>query len=173
MLYHENSTCGGLSALQHCLAREKGDAALCPSPVASLSPGGRQLSDDTIKRPRGRPRLENPKGHVLQVRCTADEYEGIEQAAADTGMEIGEYLRDRLRGSKQPRSTRVPEVDRDGLAQVLAELHELGPWLNDLARAANTGEGLPTAAELAEIRTRTDGMRAALMAALGKQSFHG
>ena len=128
------------------------------------------MSDKTAKRSRGRPRLENPRRYVLQVRCTADEHATITQAATDAGIEVADLIRDQAVKGRPPRSIRKPRVVREKLAQVLTELHELGPWLNDLAWAANTGQGLPTTTELTKLRARTEHMRDLLNDALGSRA---
>lgn len=130
------------------------------------SPQEEAVSEEATRRSRGRPRLANPRRHVLHVRCTADEHAAIHQAAADAGIEVADFLRDQVVRGRPLRSIRRPKVDREQLAQVLAELHQLGPWLNDLARAANAGERLPKASELAEITARTRHMRDLLNQAL-------
>ena len=125
------------------------------------------MSEDTTRRPRGRPQVANPRRRVLHVRCTAEEHAAIHQAAAEAGIEVADFVRDRMVKGKPPRSIRRPGVDRQQLGQVLAELHQVGPWLNDLARAANAGQGLPTGSEMTEILARTRHMRDLLNQALG------
>jgi HAMP domain-containing protein len=62
---------------------------------------------------------------------------------------------------------RRPQVDRAELARVLAALGRLGSNVNQLARAANTGE-IPARDELADAAVATREMRDALMRALGR-----
>ena len=168
MRYHNKSPLG-LSCDPTRLPREKGTLRFAPLPL-DPSPKEEAVSDDTPKRPRGRPRLANPRRHVLHVRCTADEAATLDQIAAEAGMTVPDFMRDHGLWGKPPRSVRQPRVDREKLAQVLAELNELGPVMNDYARAVNTHGTLPTTAELVEIAARTKRMCKLLNDALGSRT---
>ena len=128
------------------------------------------MTGDTTKRPRGRPRLAEPRRHVLHVRCTEAEHDEIHQAAAAIGVDVADFMRDQVTNRRPPRSIQQPRVDRVKLAQVLAELQELGPLANAQARAVNTGETLPTTAELVETTARIKRMRDLLADALGSHA---
>jgi uncharacterized protein (DUF1778 family) len=103
----------------------------------------------------------------VDVRCTDAELAAITAAAARAGMTVGAFMRHQAIGTAGPRAVRRPQVDRAELARVLAALGRLGSNVNQLARAANTGE-IPARDELADAAVATREMRDALMRALGR-----
>lgn len=49
-----------------------------------------------MSRPPGRPRLDNPRNHDLDIRLTADEHAAITAAAAKAGVTPSAWARDKL-----------------------------------------------------------------------------
>jgi hypothetical protein len=103
---------------------------------------------------------------LLPVRCTAEELHELRAAKEAGGFDtMADFIRARcLRTSRAPR---VPLVDRQQLARLLAEAGKIGSNVNQLARVANTHGELPTAAELETIWREVSAIRSALMGALG------
>ncbi len=102
----------------------------------------------------------------LPVRCTAEELAELRAVARNSGFaSVGELVR--VRCLRSGRAPRVPLVDRQQLARVLAQAGKIGSNVNQLARVANTNGELPSARELESIWQEVNAMRSALMAALG------
>lgn len=106
---------------------------------------------------------------VLAVRCTDAEAAAITAAAAQAGMSVGSYLRQQATGSRGPRAIPRPQVDRVELARALAQLGRPASNVNQLARAANSGE-IPAREELETTATALRDVCAAIMRALGRQA---
>ncbi len=107
------------------------------------------------------------RSRLVAVRCTDAELATITTAAARAGMTVGAFMRHQAIGTPGPRALRRPQVDRAELARVLAALGRFGSNVNQLARAANSGD-IPARDELTEAATATLDMRAMLMRALGR-----
>lgn len=86
----------------------------------------------------------------LTIRVTADERAQIEQAADIAGITPTEFLRRRALSQKVTPARRRSEPER--LAAVA--LIGIGNNLNQLARHANAGWGLPVRGQLEELLTR-------------------
>jgi HAMP domain-containing protein len=82
-------------------------------------------------------------------------------------MTVGAFMRHQAIGTPGPRSVRRPQVDRAALARVLAAFGRIGSNVNQLARAANSGE-IPARDELMEAAASVQSIRSALMQALGR-----
>ncbi|MGO8868135.1 MAG: plasmid mobilization protein [Alphaproteobacteria bacterium] len=78
----------------------------------------------------------------LTIRLTPEERAAIDQAADRAGLTPGSYARQAVLGAPAPRQVRKPPVERQELARLLGELGRVGNNLNQLARAANTGNGV-------------------------------
>ena len=117
---------------------------------------------------RGRPRANDPKTKFISVRCTGGEYTRINDAAAEAGLTIGAYLRTLALGDAGPRARRRPPIERAELARMLGELGKIGSNINQIAHAYNGRGRSPATEELAPLRRGVEGLRDALMAALGR-----
>jgi len=106
----------------------------------------------------------------VRIRLTADELAEVKAAADRAGLAIGSHGRAMLLNGKAPRAVRTPPVDRQALAQVLAQLGKsrLANNLNQIAHALNSGDRHDTDALDRALREITD-MRNALMTALGRE----
>ena len=87
----------------------------------------------------------------IDVRCDDAEHAAFTAAAARAGMSVGAFLRHQAIGTPGPRAVRRPQVDRAELARVLAALGRYGSNVNQIARAANSGEIEELSGYLAEI----------------------
>jgi hypothetical protein len=104
----------------------------------------------------------------LTIRLTPDERMAIDQAADSAGLTAGSYARHQLFTVPPPRQVRRPPVEKRELTRVLGALGYIGNNLNQIAHAANAGDGVDVAgleAALAELRP----LRDALMRALGRE----
>ena len=115
---------------------------------------------------RGRPRVANPKGKRIAVRCTVEDHALIAQWAAEAGLSTGGYLRALALGSAGPRAVKRPLAERDLLVRILGELGKLGSNVNQTAKWSNTAKEPPSARELARMREDIAAMRAAVLKAL-------
>lgn len=117
---------------------------------------------------RGRPRVADPKGKVIRLRCTAEDRAAIAQSAAEAHLSTGAYLRALALGSAGPRAVKRPREDRERLARILGEIGKLGSNVNQIARWANTAKSLPDPEVLARMGADISAMRAAVMQALDR-----
>jgi hypothetical protein len=117
------------------------------------------MSSGTEKRVRDR---------VLPIRLSAEERALVEVAADRAGLAVGSYARQILLGAPAPRQVRRPPIERRELARLLGELGKIGGNLNQLARAANSGE-LTFENEVTAVRTDLQVLRDAILKALGRE----
>jgi hypothetical protein len=106
---------------------------------------------------------------LLRIRLTADERATLAAAAERAGLTHAGYARSLLLSAPPVRQARKPPVERAELAKLLAQIGKIGSNLNQLARAANSGEAA-AAADVREAAKDVATMRAAIMAALGRVS---
>jgi len=86
-------------------------------------------------------KLEARSAHLPAVRLTQAELAQVAELAAGAGLTVSEFARQRLfAGRTVPRPARSE-------AQLLSELNRCGVNLNQIARALNSGAGLPTSAD--------------------------
>lgn len=104
----------------------------------------------------------------LTIRLTPEERAAIDRAAERAGLASGSHARQVLMGAPAPRQVRRPPVERRELARLLGLFGNIGSNLNQIARAANTGDGVDVVdlnRELAYLHEARD----ALMKALGRE----
>ena len=85
---------------------------------------------------RGRPRVADPKGKVIRLRCTEEDRAFIAQSAAEAGLSTGAYLRTLALGRAGPRAVKRPHAEREQLARILGEIGKLGSNHNQIASKA-------------------------------------
>ncbi len=115
---------------------------------------------------RGRPRSEEPRDAWVHMRVTSAERARLDDAAERAGMTVSAFLLHRGLGTPARRAARRPQVEVAALARVLAECGKIGSNLNQLARAANSGE-IPPLDELTAACVAMLEIRNVLMRALG------
>ena len=142
------------SASPRVLAREGQE----PPPVASLPVPAQRAAAPKRGKNGGRAKL-------FYFRVTENEDAAIKEAASKAGLAPGSYARGQLLGGTPPRAVRVPPVERQGLAILLAQIGKVGGNLNQIAHAGNAGRPVyaPEVAEaLADLRKLRDEIRALL-----------
>jgi hypothetical protein len=87
---------------------------------------------------RGRPRVADPKGCFITIRCTVKQYAAIQEGAARSGLSIGAYLRTLAVGHPGPRSVHRPRPGDTELTRLLGHIGKLGSNVNQIAKIANT-----------------------------------
>jgi len=110
---------------------------------------------------------KRPRSSHLTFRLTPEERAAIDQAADRAGLTSGSYARQVLLGAPAPRQVRRPPVERRELARLLGLFGNIGSNLNQIARAANSGDGVDAvdfARELANLQVA----RNAILKALGR-----
>jgi hypothetical protein len=117
---------------------------------------------------RGRKRVADPKSSFIAVRCTAEDHAVIEDRAAKAGLSVGAYLRTLALGSPGPRAQRRPPIERTELARLLGLVGNMGGNINQIAKAVNTTNNLPSWSELAAIQQELARLRVALLKALNR-----
>jgi hypothetical protein len=117
---------------------------------------------------RRRMRLNDARTRLINLRCSESEREAIKNAALRAGLSVGAFLRALALGDPGPRAVRRPPVERVELARLLGHLGKIGSNINQIAKAIHTTCAFPTWPELACIRDDIATMRAALLAALGR-----
>jgi hypothetical protein len=103
----------------------------------------------------------------LTIRFTPDERASIDGDAARAGLTSGSYARDVLLAAPPPRQVRRPPVERQQLVRLLGALGYIGNNVNQLARAANSGEEVDDS-EMRAALTDLRSMRDAVLKALGR-----
>lgn len=117
---------------------------------------------------KGRKRVADAKTSFISIRCTSDERQQIDEAAAQAGLAIGPYLRILALGKAGPRARRRPPIERAELARLLGHLGKVGSNINQLAHAYNGKGRLPALEELKALKDQISQIRDALMKALGR-----
>jgi hypothetical protein len=117
---------------------------------------------------RGRMRVKDTRNRLINLRCTEHERLGIKTRAAQAGLSVGAFLRALALGDPGPRAVRRPPVERVELVRLLGHLGKVGSNINQIAKAIHATCTLPGWPELATIREDIAAMRAALLAALGR-----
>jgi hypothetical protein len=100
------------------------------------------------------------------MRVTSAERARLDDAAERAGMTVTAFLLHRGLGTPARRAARRPQVEVVALARLLAECGKIGSNLNQLARAANSGE-IPPPDEITAACAAMQDIRSALMWALG------
>lgn len=103
----------------------------------------------------------------ITIRLSPDERAAIDQAAERAGLTPGSYARQVLLGAPAPRQVRRPPVERRELARLLGLFGNIGSNLNQIARAANSGDGID-AVDLARELAGLGMAREAILKALGR-----
>jgi hypothetical protein len=105
------------------------------------------------------------RAKVFYFRVSDSEHAALTEAASRAGLAPGSYARAKVLGGTPPRAVRVPPIERQTLALLLAQIGRIGGNLNQLARAGNSGLTVyaPAVEEvLADLRGLRDDLRALL-----------
>jgi hypothetical protein len=102
------------------------------------------------------------------ARLTPFERLEIEEAANQAGLTLGSYVRAKVLTGRPPRAVHVPPVERQALAQLLAQLGRLNGNVYQISRAANFHEQFETQALWDALKDLAR-MRDALLEALGRK----
>ncbi|HUA76338.1 MAG TPA: plasmid mobilization relaxosome protein MobC [Acetobacteraceae bacterium] len=103
----------------------------------------------------------------LTVRLTPEERAAIDEMADRAGLAAGSYVRQAVFGAPRPRQVRRPPVERRELARLLGQLGHIGGNLNQIAKAANSGDGIDRI-DLSEAVAGLAVVRDAILQALGR-----
>jgi hypothetical protein len=133
------------------------------------------MAADPAKKPKrkapwtGRRKVLDPKSRLSTIRWTAQQYTAVNDSAGAAGLSVGAFLRTIALGDAGPRSVRRHPVEKRELARLLGLLGNLTSNCNQIAKAIHQTGNLPSWSELAAIREEVAVMRAALIAALGRE----
>ena len=117
---------------------------------------------------RGRPRVDDPKGKVIRVRCTAEDRAFLAETAAKAGLSMAAFLRTIAFGTAGARAVKRPNIERAQLAQLLGEIGKLGSNVNQIAKWANTDRRAPDPRVLVMMQSDIAAMRAAVVKAFDR-----
>lgn len=128
------------------------------------------MVDEAPTAPRAAPRSKSgsekrKRQARFTVRCTNEQREALTEAAARSGLSFGSYVLGHLLKVPPPAAGKVPTIERQQLAQLLAQLGRLNGNINQIAKALNFGQGFARAeiqAAAAGIVSLRDDIRAAL-----------
>lgn len=100
-------------------------------------------------------------------RVTPEERATLQQAAGGSGLSVGSYIRvSLLKTAVQTRSRRRPLADVAALSMLYGQLNKIGGNINQIARAANSGES-PERAALEAMRAELVDVLRAIRGAMG------
>ncbi len=105
----------------------------------------------------------------LTVRLTPEERAAIDRAADRAGLTPGSYARQVFLGAPAPRQVRRPPVERRELARLLGLIGNIGSNINQIARAANSGDEI-NAVDLGRQLGDLESVRDAILRALGRDT---
>ena len=105
--------------------------------------------------------------HQVNVRFSETEHAELTRRADAVGLSVGAFIRMQSLDLPPPRSSRVPPINRQMVAQLLAQLGKLGSNINQMARHMNQGGQLADW-QLNEANHALGEMRDACMKALGR-----
>jgi hypothetical protein len=106
------------------------------------------------------------KSLLVTSRYSPEEFQELEEAASRAGLTRASYQRVQSLGTPKTRSTRRAPIERELLAKTQGHLGKIGSNLNQIARAANSGDGIDQA-ELSMAIKVIEGVSALVMRALG------
>lgn len=102
-----------------------------------------------------------------RVRCEVEHRVVVADAANRAGLSLASYMLQTLVNAPPPKGGRVPPVERQALAQLLAQLGRLNGNVNQIAKALNSGNQ-PDSQALREAAAEIMGLRNEVRAALGR-----
>lgn len=106
--------------------------------------------------------------HQVNVRFSETEHAELKQRADAIGVSVGAFIRMQTLDLTPPRASRVPPVNRQLVAQLLAQLGKVGSNVNQIARLMNSGKH-PYEWQFKEAHAAILEMRDACMKALGRE----
>ena len=144
----------------------------------------KRLADTAQQRKKSSPSADSPattstgqpkksetrqRTKCLPVRLTPAEHDYLKHIAADSGLKMGAYIRQKVLGNAGESAQRAPSPDKEVLAMILAHVGKIGGNVNQLAKRANTdGFGTVTEDAFGDMRAQISTMKAMLMVALNK-----
>jgi hypothetical protein len=105
----------------------------------------------------------------LTMRLTPEQEQQVKEWANSAGLACGSYARAKLFAGQPLRAARVPSIERQALAQLLAQLGRLNGNVYQVSRAANFGEWYDPE-DLAKALKEITELRNAVLAALGREA---
>jgi hypothetical protein len=106
----------------------------------------------------------------VTVRLTPEQRQQLAEWANSSGVTCGSYARAKLFAGKPIRAVRVPSIERQALAQLLAQLGRLNGNVYQISRAANFGEWYEPG-DLKQALKEITELRNAVLAALGREAL--
>ncbi len=107
------------------------------------------------------------RSSIIGFRATDAERAEIEAAAERAGLTVGSYVRATMLSAPQTRATRRPSIEREVLAQLLAQLGRIGGNIHQISKALNFRESVM--ADIPSVLAEVKAAGAAIMAALGRE----
>lgn len=105
--------------------------------------------------------------HQVNVRFSETEHTELARRADAIGLSVGAFIRMQSLDLPPPRSSRVPPINRQMVAQLLAQIGKIGSNVNQIARLTNSGEH-PFEWQFKEAHHAIIEMRDACIKALGR-----
>lgn len=121
------------------------------------------------QRPRPKRGAKGGRRTSFHFRVDDSEHAALKDAANAAGLAPGSYVRAKVFGGNPPRAVRVPPIEREALAVLLAQIGRIGGNLNQLAKAVNSGM-LVAGSDLTEALTDLRVLREELRAVLGRKA---
>jgi Mobilization protein NikA len=107
------------------------------------------------------------RSSIIGFRATDAERAEIEAAAERSGLTVSSYARATMLSAPQTRITRRPSIEREALAQLLAQLGRIGGNVHQISKALNFRE--PVMADIPSVLAEVKAAGAAIMNALGRE----
>ena len=153
----------GSGAYQISLAARAGFVALLP---------GLAMTDLNNAAEQNTRRLSGSEQRQKQCRVTfrmtQGEYEAVAEAAMDSGMTMGTFIRNRALGVAQTRPRRRPSVELETIARLQAEMNRVGSNIHQILKRVNFGE-TPLADEFRAALAGYREVIACILAVLGRK----
>lgn len=108
------------------------------------------------------------RAQALTIRFNDTEHAELLRRADAVGLTPASFVRSAVIDVAPPRAARTPPVDRQLVAQVLAQLGKVGSNVNQIAHALNAGRPM-SSPEVEQAMAAVLDMRAACLQALGRQ----
>jgi hypothetical protein len=105
----------------------------------------------------------------VTIRLTPEQRRQLDEWANSAGLACGSYARAKLFTGQPIRAARVPSIERQALAQLLAQLGRLNGNVYQISRASNFGEWYHPD-DLKDALKQITELRSALLTALGREA---